>query len=87
VTKAATIHDGDPYTQGLTDTFEREFTELGGEIVLKAAVNSPLSRYNSASDVHSPVFSTLVSASATTRSLSAARPAFPYVPLSRRPAP
>jgi branched-chain amino acid transport system substrate-binding protein len=39
VTKAATINDGDPYTRGLTDTFEGAFTELGGEIVLTAAVN------------------------------------------------
>ena len=39
VTKAATINDGDPYTRGLTDTFEEVFTELGGEIVLSTAVN------------------------------------------------
>jgi branched-chain amino acid transport system substrate-binding protein len=39
VTRAATINDGDPYTRGLTDTFERAFTELGGEVVLAAAVN------------------------------------------------
>jgi branched-chain amino acid transport system substrate-binding protein len=39
VTKAATINDGDPYTRGLTDTFEKAFTELGGEVVLATAVN------------------------------------------------
>jgi branched-chain amino acid transport system substrate-binding protein len=39
VTKAATINDGDPYTRGLTDTFEEVFTELGGEVVLSTAVN------------------------------------------------
>lgn len=39
VTKAATINDGDPYTRGLTDTFEQVFVQLGGEIVLATAVN------------------------------------------------
>ena len=39
VTKAATIHDGDPYTRGLTDTFRQAFNELGGQVVLDAAVN------------------------------------------------
>ena len=39
VTRAATINDGDPYTRGLTDTFEEAFTELGGEVVLAAGVN------------------------------------------------
>jgi branched-chain amino acid transport system substrate-binding protein len=39
VTKAATINDGDIYTQGLTDAFEQAFTELGGDIVLATAVN------------------------------------------------
>jgi branched-chain amino acid transport system substrate-binding protein len=39
VTEAATINDGDLYTRGLTDTFEKAFTELGGEIVLSTAVN------------------------------------------------
>jgi branched-chain amino acid transport system substrate-binding protein len=39
LTRAATINDGDPYTQGLTDTFEQAFTELGGQIVLATAVN------------------------------------------------
>ena len=38
-TRAATINDGDPYTQGLTDTFEQVFVELGGEVVLAAGVN------------------------------------------------
>jgi branched-chain amino acid transport system substrate-binding protein len=39
VIKAATIDDGDPYTRGLARTFEQAFTELGGEMVLSAAVN------------------------------------------------
>ncbi|MEE8390119.1 MAG: branched-chain amino acid ABC transporter substrate-binding protein [Anaerolineae bacterium] len=38
-TKTATINDGDPYTQGLTEVFEQVFTELGGEIVLSTAIN------------------------------------------------
>jgi branched-chain amino acid transport system substrate-binding protein len=33
VTKAAVIHDGDPYTEGLASVFRDAFTELGGEIV------------------------------------------------------
>jgi branched-chain amino acid transport system substrate-binding protein len=37
--KAATVDDGDPYTQGLAETFSRAFTELGGEVVLAAGVN------------------------------------------------
>jgi branched-chain amino acid transport system substrate-binding protein len=39
VTMAATIDDGDPYTQGLAHNFQQRFTELGGEVVLAAAVN------------------------------------------------
>ncbi|MFW5635134.1 MAG: branched-chain amino acid ABC transporter substrate-binding protein [Thermodesulfobacteriota bacterium] len=39
VRKAATIHDGDIYTRGLTEGFENAFQEMGGEIVLSAAVN------------------------------------------------
>lgn len=39
VTKAATINDGDAYTQELAAGFEQEFAELGGKIVLAAAVN------------------------------------------------
>jgi branched-chain amino acid transport system substrate-binding protein len=39
VRKAATLDDGDPYTQGLADTFSQAFTELGGEVVLAAGVN------------------------------------------------
>ncbi len=39
LTKAATINDGDPYTQGLTDVFGQVFAESGGEIVLDTAVN------------------------------------------------
>jgi branched-chain amino acid transport system substrate-binding protein len=38
-TKAATIHDGDPYTQGLADAFGTAFTDLGGEVVLATAIN------------------------------------------------
>ena len=38
LTKVALIHDGDPYTNGLTTAFENAFTELGGEIVLHTAV-------------------------------------------------
>jgi branched-chain amino acid transport system substrate-binding protein len=33
VTKAAVIHDGDPYTEGLASVFAPTFEELGGEIV------------------------------------------------------
>ncbi len=33
VTKAAAIHDGDPYTEGLASVFRDSFIELGGEIV------------------------------------------------------
>jgi branched-chain amino acid transport system substrate-binding protein len=39
LTKVATIHDGDPYTEGLTTAMGDAFTELGGEIVLATAVN------------------------------------------------
>jgi branched-chain amino acid transport system substrate-binding protein len=37
--KAATINVGDPYTQGLTSTFHQTFVELGGQLVLDAAIN------------------------------------------------
>jgi branched-chain amino acid transport system substrate-binding protein len=37
--KAATINDGDAYTQGLAKIFGQVFTELGGQIVLNAAIN------------------------------------------------
>lgn len=33
VTRAAAIHDGDPYTEGLASAFSDSFQELGGEIV------------------------------------------------------
>lgn len=33
LTKAAAIHDGDPYTEGLARAFADSFEELGGEIV------------------------------------------------------
>jgi branched-chain amino acid transport system substrate-binding protein len=36
---AVTIHDGDPYTEGLATAFGTSFTELGGEVVLATAVN------------------------------------------------
>jgi len=39
IREAATIHDGDVYTRGLTDTFSQAFRELGGEVVLATAVN------------------------------------------------
>lgn len=37
--RAATINDNDIYTKGLTESFKKAFVELGGEIVLDAAVN------------------------------------------------
>lgn len=37
-TDAVTIHDGDPYTQGLTAAFAASFRELGGDVVLGTAV-------------------------------------------------
>jgi branched-chain amino acid transport system substrate-binding protein len=39
LTKIATIHDGDPYTEGLATAMGNAFTELGGEVVLATAVN------------------------------------------------
>lgn len=33
LTKAAAVHDGDPYTEGLATVFRDSFIELGGEIV------------------------------------------------------
>jgi branched-chain amino acid transport system substrate-binding protein len=39
VTTAATIHDGDPYTEGLARVFADSFVELGGTIVEFTAVN------------------------------------------------
>ncbi len=36
--KAATIHDGSPYAEGLATVFANKFTELGGEIVAQEAV-------------------------------------------------
>lgn len=38
VTRAATINDGDPYTQGLTSAFAGSYAEFGGEVVLATAV-------------------------------------------------
>lgn len=37
--KAATINVGDAYTRGLTNTFRQTFIDLGGQLVLDAAVN------------------------------------------------
>lgn len=39
LTTAAAVHDGDPYTDGLTTAFQDAFEELGGEITLYTAVN------------------------------------------------
>jgi branched-chain amino acid transport system substrate-binding protein len=39
VRRAASIDDGGSYTRGLTDTFKKAFAELGGQVVLAAAVN------------------------------------------------
>jgi branched-chain amino acid transport system substrate-binding protein len=39
VTKAASIHDGDPYTSGLAGAFDDSFQEQGGEMVLQTAVS------------------------------------------------
>lgn len=36
---AVTVHDGDPYTEGLTSQFGEFFQEFGGEIVLATAIN------------------------------------------------
>jgi branched-chain amino acid transport system substrate-binding protein len=40
LTQVATINDGDPYTQGLTQAFEGPFTDLGGTVVLPTAVTA-----------------------------------------------
>jgi ABC-type branched-subunit amino acid transport system substrate-binding protein len=40
VTLAATINDGDPYTQGLTGAFGGSFAEFGGEVGLATAVGA-----------------------------------------------
>ncbi len=37
--RAAVIHDGDPYTQGLAQAFTDAFEELGGEVTTFTAVN------------------------------------------------
>jgi len=39
VTQAAAIHDGDPYTRAHTGVFNQAFADLGGEVVLVAAVD------------------------------------------------
>ena len=38
-TKAASIHDGDPYTQGLAGVFDEAFKAAGGEITIATAVD------------------------------------------------
>lgn len=38
LTQVALIHDGDPYTNGLTTAFENAFADLGGTIVVHTAV-------------------------------------------------
>lgn len=40
LTQMATIHDGDPYTEGLVTQFEAFFEDLGGEVVLATAVSA-----------------------------------------------
>lgn len=37
--KLATVHDGDPYTEGLARVVADTFAELGGEVVFEGAVN------------------------------------------------
>ena len=37
--KLATVHDGDPYTEGLARVVADTFADLGGEVVFKGAVN------------------------------------------------
>ena len=37
--RAAAIHDGDPYTQGLSEAFREAFEDLGGEMTAFTAVN------------------------------------------------
>ena len=37
--RAVTIHDGDPYTEGLANAFGVSFQELGGEVVLATAIS------------------------------------------------
>lgn len=39
LTTAAAIHDGDPYTEGLANSFAESYRELGGEVVAFTAVN------------------------------------------------
>jgi len=39
VNRAATLNDGDAFTEGLSQSFEEGFRELGGEVVLRGVVN------------------------------------------------
>lgn len=39
IRKAATINDGDIYTRGLTEGFNKAFLSLGGQVVLNTSVN------------------------------------------------
>lgn len=40
IRKAAAIHDGDPYTEGLASVFSESFQELGGEMVAFEAIDA-----------------------------------------------
>ncbi len=40
IRKAAAVHDGDPYTEGLASVFSESFQELGGEIVAFEAISA-----------------------------------------------
>ncbi len=75
--KAATIDDGDPYTRGLSDTFTQVFTELGGEVVLSAAVNK------GDTDMH-PVLTAVVRSEAELLFMPVFRPEGDYLVLQAR---
>ena len=49
VTKAATIHDGSPYAEGLVEVFTQMFVELGGEIVAQEEIKP------GDTDMHTPL--------------------------------
>lgn len=57
IRRAATINDGDIYTRGLTEGFEHSLQELGGNIVLSAAVNK-------GDEMMTPVLTAVVNAGA-----------------------
>jgi branched-chain amino acid transport system substrate-binding protein len=77
MSKAATIDDGDPYTRGLSDTFTQVFTELGGEVVLSAAVNK------GDTDMH-PVLTAVVRSEAELLFMPVFRPEGDYLVLQAR---